>query len=75
MEIRNVNGETPRDVAKRFAQLGAVQLLGGDDSESEHTDYSDDEDIPLKGNGSFDCIYVYIDIFSCTMLHIIPVMF
>lgn len=28
--IRNQAGETPKDVAKRYAQMGAVELLGGE---------------------------------------------
>lgn len=53
VEIRNSSGETPCDVAKRFAQLACVKLLGGDDGEdsdgSESTRFSDDEDAPLMG--------------------------
>lgn len=30
MEIANTAGETPRDIARRFAQLACVKLLGGD---------------------------------------------
>ena len=29
MSIANNAGETPRDVARRFAQLAAIKLLGG----------------------------------------------
>nr|CAB3221789.1 ankyrin repeat domain-containing protein 42-like [Phallusia mammillata] len=53
MEIQNSSGETPCDVAKRFAQLACVKLLGGDDGEDlDETDsnqFSDDEDPPLMG--------------------------
>ena len=31
MQITNNAGETPKDVAKRFAQLAIVKLLGGED--------------------------------------------
>lgn len=30
MSIANSAGETPKDVARRFSQLAAVKLLGGD---------------------------------------------
>ena len=30
MTITNTAGETPKDVARRFAQLAAIKLLGGD---------------------------------------------
>ena len=30
MTITNSAGESPRDIARRFAQLAAVKLLGGD---------------------------------------------
>nr|XP_002124556.2 ankyrin repeat domain-containing protein 42-like [Ciona intestinalis] len=46
MEIRNSSGETPFDVAKRFAQLSCVKLLGGDESDETSTDdedYNNDE--------------------------------
>jgi len=53
VEIRNSSGETPRDVARRFAQLACVKLLGGgdedDSDDSDSTRFSDDEDAPLRG--------------------------
>lgn len=33
-EIANTAGETPRDIARRFAQLACVKLLGGDPGET-----------------------------------------
>ena len=30
MEINNSAGESPRDIARRFAHLACVKLLGGD---------------------------------------------
>ena len=30
VEISNAAGETPRDIARRFAHLACVKLLGGD---------------------------------------------
>nr|XP_039250501.1 ankyrin repeat domain-containing protein 42-like [Styela clava] len=49
MDIQNSNGQTPRDVANRFGQLGALQLLGGSESDDSESDYSDEEDLPLRG--------------------------
>ncbi|CAK8690548.1 unnamed protein product [Clavelina lepadiformis] len=53
MEIRNSSNETPLMVAKRFAQLACVKLLGGEEhddvDETASTNFSDEEDYPLCG--------------------------
>ena len=38
MSITNQAGETPKDVARRFAQLAAVKLLGGDKGDEDAED-------------------------------------
>ncbi|XP_074657659.1 ankyrin repeat domain-containing protein 42-like [Tubulanus polymorphus] len=38
MGITNQAGESPKDIARRFAQLAAAKLLGGDDDDSEEED-------------------------------------
>lgn len=48
MSITNVAGERPRDVARRFAQLAVVRLLGEDEDED------DAEDDPRGEGGSED---------------------
>ncbi|XP_075448701.1 ankyrin repeat domain-containing protein 42 isoform X3 [Ascaphus truei] len=40
--ITNEAGETPKDVAKRFAQLAAVKLLGGNGEEDSDEELNDD---------------------------------
>ena len=47
VEIKNSSGETPLMVAKRFAQLACVKLLGGseeDAGESVSSSCSEDDD-------------------------------
>lgn len=50
--IANAAGETPRDIARRFAKLACVKLLGGDPEEDtsvvvgEEKEDSDDADLP-----------------------------
>ncbi|XP_071511559.1 ankyrin repeat domain-containing protein 42-like, partial [Diadema antillarum] len=46
IHVQNNAGETPMDVASRFAQLACVKLLKGDDSDSDNevmADYADPE--------------------------------
>ena len=31
VHIRNKNGETPKDIARKFAKLDCLALLGGED--------------------------------------------
>lgn len=52
VEIANAAGETPRDIARRFAQLACVKVLGGDPEEDtsvvvggEEEDSDDDDDV------------------------------
>ncbi|EDV29222.1 uncharacterized protein TRIADDRAFT_51290 [Trichoplax adhaerens] len=58
--IRNEAGETPKDVAKRYAQMGAVELLGGevadeiieDENLDDAMELNDDEKIEAQGRAS-----------------------
>ena len=44
MEIRNSSNETPLDVARRFAELSCVQILGGcSDDASAYGDVDEDD--------------------------------
>ncbi|ELU06087.1 hypothetical protein CAPTEDRAFT_176081 [Capitella teleta] len=58
MTITNVAGESPKDVARRFAQLAAVKLLGGDsDDEEDHppdAEDMDDDDFSAPAAGNTD---------------------
>ncbi|KAK7090405.1 ankyrin repeat domain-containing protein 42-like [Littorina saxatilis] len=58
VEITNNAGETPRDIARRFAHLACVKLLGGDPeeetsvvkgSDEEDEDDDDDDDVTSAG--------------------------
>lgn len=52
VEIKNSSGETPLMVAKRFAQLACIKLLGGSEEDlggSSSSSNSDDEDAPFCG--------------------------
>ncbi|XP_064638781.1 ankyrin repeat domain-containing protein 42-like isoform X2 [Lineus longissimus] len=56
MSITNNAGETPKDIARRFAQLAAVKVLGGeDDSDDENAEYggvdADADDVDGEQNG------------------------
>nr|XP_033803600.1 ankyrin repeat domain-containing protein 42 isoform X2 [Geotrypetes seraphini] len=42
-DITNEAGETPKDVAKRFAQLAAVKLLGGSEEDESDEELGDDD--------------------------------
>uniref|UniRef100_A0A1I8HEE9 Protein kinase domain-containing protein n=1 Tax=Macrostomum lignano TaxID=282301 RepID=A0A1I8HEE9_9PLAT len=43
--IQNHAGETPKDVARRFAQLAAVKVLGGTQAEADGEAYADGVDV------------------------------
>ncbi len=36
INITNNAGENPKDVARRFAQLAVIKLLGGEEGQSTH---------------------------------------
>ncbi|KAG8453080.1 hypothetical protein GDO86_004770 [Hymenochirus boettgeri] len=42
--ITNEAGETPKDIAKRFAQLAAVNILGGNEEEVDSDEEMDEDD-------------------------------
>ena len=51
LTITNSAGETAKDVARRFSQLAAVKVLGGDtDSDLEDADDEDHVSKPPIGN-------------------------
>ncbi|XP_056417354.1 ankyrin repeat domain-containing protein 42 [Hyla sarda] len=49
--ITNEAGETPKDVAKRFAQLAAVKLLGGRSDEESEEEISEDDPLFFERHG------------------------
>ncbi|KAG8550606.1 hypothetical protein GDO81_023183 [Engystomops pustulosus] len=49
--IPNEAGETPRDVAKRFAQLSAVKLLGGGADEDSEEEIGEDDPLFFERHG------------------------